>query len=708
METPRMPRLPWEITAAGVVALVTLFVIGKGAVPLAPVYILALLATYGINARLENGSPVRWFLRIGLIGIAYATSRALEPNGGEYLILPAWMRSFFGLIYGGEMLVQAWRYVPNNPRAPLAVLLLSGLVFLTACNTFDDRYIRLIAPVYLLVVVLGLRSYRSQVQEGGRPLAVSGGMTRLSSALRWAAVSLALTVGLVSFRAFNAFRGDITEWGNNLLGQRMEQMETSLMADQPSLGRTFGLRGSPMRVLRITGGDGYIGDPHLRGMAFDTYKDGRWGPTATERPYSTPNADTDLRLPSGPSDPLIGVTSIALVTRLVRGNSLIYAPLNVSEVDLTDAENIQWSPGTGGPIRTRATPPFSYTLSIPANERIQGVLAQRLTPETRKRCLEVPDTIDPKVRQLARAALGGSKTPAEKIEAVTGYLMNHHQYSLTVDPGPGDPVSNFLLSSPPKDAHCEYFAASAALMLRCVGVPTRYVTGYYAHEGGGVNITIVRQRDAHAWTEAWINGTGWVTVDATPGSGRPNFQPEPIGQNQVFWERIQDAFQAVRDWVGDLKPEQVNRLVGTLTVGTLAGGAIYLAVRRRRAGQAMRLGGYDAYSRSSETLAALASRFEGELARRGVPLPENRTWQEHLTSLTNLPSPDEHQAFAALAGEFIPLYERARFGTLLREETAAAAAVGEMRKLLARMEAQPADRSHRGSQATKGTSTPAA
>jgi hypothetical protein len=50
------------------------------------------------------------------------------------------------------------------------------------------------------------------------------------------------------------------------------------MAEQPSLGRTFGLRGSPMRVLRITGTEGYAGDPHLRGIAFDTYKDGLWGP----------------------------------------------------------------------------------------------------------------------------------------------------------------------------------------------------------------------------------------------------------------------------------------------------------------------------------------------------------------------------------------------------------------------------------------------
>ena len=163
-QTPPMPpmtRLPWPIMAAAILSLGTLVFTSHGAVPLAYIYIVALLATYFTSTRIEDGSPVCWFARIGLLGIAYASARLIEPNGGDYALLPAWMRSFFGLLYGGEMLIRVWRCKPGNSTDPIAVLFLSGLVFLTASNTFEDGYIRVVTPVYVLLLLLGLRSYRS-------------------------------------------------------------------------------------------------------------------------------------------------------------------------------------------------------------------------------------------------------------------------------------------------------------------------------------------------------------------------------------------------------------------------------------------------------------------------------------------------------------------------------------------------------------------
>jgi transglutaminase-like putative cysteine protease len=704
-KTPPVLSLPWPITICGILALATLIVTGHFTVPLAYVYIVALITPYFIKGRLENTTPVRYFVRIGLIGLSYATSRIVD-SGSDYALLMPWVRNFFGLVCGGEMLVQAWRVVPNNPRAPLFFLFLAGFVFLTACNTFEDTYIRFISPIFVLSLLLGLRSYHSQKQVLGEETALSRRAKRVTAFLRVGAVSLALISGWIGYLTFNHYRGDLTEWGNNLLGQRLDRMESALMAEQPSLGRTFGLRGSPMRVLRITGTEGYIGDPHLRGMSFDTYKDGQWSPAVNERDYQTPNAETELRLPTGVNDPPIGMTTIVQVTRLVRGNPLIYAPLNVSEVDLTDAERVRWSPATGGPIRTSSGPPFTYTLSVPVKEHIQGILAEKLTPESRRRYLALPGNFDPKVRALANSIVSKAARPDRKIQAVVDYLLANHKYSLTIDPGPGDPVANFLLSNPPKDAHCEYFAASTALLLRCVGLPTRYVTGYYAHEGDGKNTVIVRQRDAHAWAEVWVNNVGWVTVDATPGNGRPDFEPEPINKGQAFWERIQDAFQSVRDWLGDLKQEQINLIVGGMTIATLAGGALYLVIRRRKLGMAEIIPGYDTYAGADKRLAALATRFEKDLERQGIPFPENRTWQEHLMSLVNDSLDSPLQTTISLARRFVPLYERARFGTLLQETDDALAAMTEMQELLVKMEAIPADT--RGKRPAKGTSTTAA
>ena len=166
------------------------------------------------------------------------------------------------------------------------------------------------------------------------------------------------------------------------------------------------------------------------------------------------------------------------------------------------------------------------------------------------------------MRALAARIARRERDPRRLIAGVENYLMAHHRYSLTIHPGPGDPVSNFLLQQPPMAAHCEYFAASAALLLRCMGVPTRYVVGYYAHEGDGPGVTVVRQRDAHAWAEAWVAGTGWVTVDATPGDGRPGGDINSIPLWQRLAEWIADTAVAVRAWILDLNWPRVALWMG--------------------------------------------------------------------------------------------------------------------------------------------------
>ena len=63
------------------------------------------------------------------------------------------------------------------------------------------------------------------------------------------------------------------------------------------------------------------------------------------------------------------------------------------------------------------------------------------------------------------------KLPAatDKITAVVRFLQTNNSYSLTVNPGPGEPISNFILQR--KAAHCEYFASAAVIMLRAAGRP---------------------------------------------------------------------------------------------------------------------------------------------------------------------------------------------------------------------------------------------
>ncbi|NJR72299.1 MAG: DUF3488 domain-containing transglutaminase family protein [Gammaproteobacteria bacterium] len=87
-----------------------------------------------------------------------------------------------------------------------------------------------------------------------------------------------------------------------------------------------------------------------------------------------------------------------------------------------------------------------------------------------------------------------------------------------------DPVDEFFFGT--KQGFCEHYAGSFALIMRAAGVPARVVTGY---QGGEVNpITkqlIVRQAEAHAWTEVWLSDLGWLRVDPTFCSFATAHQP---------------------------------------------------------------------------------------------------------------------------------------------------------------------------------------
>ncbi len=132
-----------------------------------------------------------------------------------------------------------------------------------------------------------------------------------------------------------------------------------------------------------------------------------------------------------------------------------------------------------------------------------------------RRALELPDGSNPQARSLSREL---RKKHADDLALVYEVLQmfRGQDFFYTLEPPLlGDhPVDEFLFKT--RAGFCEHYASAFAVLMRGAGIPARIVTGY---QGGQINdfgnYLIVRQADAHAWTEIWLKDRGWMRIDPT-------------------------------------------------------------------------------------------------------------------------------------------------------------------------------------------------
>jgi transglutaminase-like putative cysteine protease len=132
------------------------------------------------------------------------------------------------------------------------------------------------------------------------------------------------------------------------------------------------------------------------------------------------------------------------------------------------------------------------------------------------RFLELPP-LPERIRTLARDVAAGSHSPYEAALRLSQYLSSDRfTYTLVLKQQTAlDPLEEFLFVR--RSGNCEYFAASLAVMLRSVGIPSRVVGGFQRGEWNPYGrYFMVRMKDAHSWVEAFFDGAGWVTLDPSP------------------------------------------------------------------------------------------------------------------------------------------------------------------------------------------------
>ena len=138
-----------------------------------------------------------------------------------------------------------------------------------------------------------------------------------------------------------------------------------------------------------------------------------------------------------------------------------------------------------------------------------------IRPLERSRLLQLSPGRNSQTRALAQQWRSELASDRDYIDAVFRYFREQPFY-YTLNPpilGP-DGVDEFLFST--QRGFCEHYAGAFTELMRAAGIPARVVTGY---QGGELNpvsgAVVVRQYDAHAWSEVWLEGQGWVRVDPT-------------------------------------------------------------------------------------------------------------------------------------------------------------------------------------------------
>ncbi len=193
--------------------------------------------------------------------------------------------------------------------------------------------------------------------------------------------------------------------------------------------------------------------------------------------------------------------------------------------------------------------------------------------------LRLPAASNPRARALAGGWREQGMNDAQIIDAAL--TLFNQSFSYTLEPPPLAPdrsVDEFLFDT--RIGYCEHFSSAFTFLMRAAGVPARVVTGYLGgYRNASGNYLVVRNSDAHAWSEVWIAGRGWIRVDPTSAVA-----PERIDRGSIYdalpeaalWYQnswltpFMDRFDVVSRWwrqrVVDFDAQRQRNLLGSFGV----------------------------------------------------------------------------------------------------------------------------------------------
>lgn len=298
----------------------------------------------------------------------------------------------------------------------------------------------------------------------------------------------------------------------------------------------------------------------------------------------------------------------------------IHSITSYDELEEGNEGTVTWIPSDGelkyGDLST-STYPATYTI---VSEVIEAT-AEQLHEATKVKkyssdsmqwtpYLQLPNNYSARVKELAEKITEGATSDYDRAKLIESYLRSEFTYtnqpdlSKKISP---DFVDSFLFEV--QEGYCDYYSSSMAVMLRTLGIPTRWVKGYAPgvrdipresmpqelyerymdpNEGGSFRVT---NADAHSWVEVYMGDYGWVSFEPTPGFSMPQLEPQqeedadtpelsqPLNTNDELNQKDESSL-TIPGWLS---------IAAKLVLAIAAGAAIvYLFLRWRAIGFSMR------------------------------------------------------------------------------------------------------------------------
>ena len=425
--------------------------------------------------------PSRWWLLLWLAVASVATF-------GEH-------RTLMGRDAGVTFLVVLLALKTLEMRARRDAFVVFFLGFFTLLSNFFFSQ-SLLTAAAMVVGLLGLlTALVNHHMPVGRPPLMQAARTAGWMTLLGAPIMVVLFVLFPRVAPLWGLPGDAMGGRSGLSGSMQVGSLASLALDS-SVAMRIRFEGAPPPQNEL----------YFRGPVLSNFDGRDWKPSRAPLSARLQAAGT-LRL-SGP--PVAYVVTLA-------GNNHPWLPV----LDATpEAPTLAgYSVSRGPELQWAADRPMPELVRFKAN----SYTSFRYGPEVRVPALQdfvnLPAGFNPRTLQWAEEIRANPNTARADTATLVALVMERLRtggYRYTLEPGVygNHTADEFWFDR--KEGFCEHIASSFVLLMRALDVPARVVTGYQGGELNAVDgIWTVRQSDAHAWTEVWMAGQGWVRVDPT-------------------------------------------------------------------------------------------------------------------------------------------------------------------------------------------------